>query len=171
MLQGGTWLNNAEYLKYIDHTWQKNTDEDMSAYANIEYLPRILHHVFSLKPVDFTEVNSGIITRTIILLKPILDSLHQDPPFTGIETAQVYPYQPVGNPEYNTSNYTATENITAGYIQARTQFGKFQVLGGVRVEATEQSNRNLTVDYPGFQQHFYYYTDWLPSLHLSYNFY
>jgi outer membrane receptor protein involved in Fe transport len=170
VLQGGSWLNNAEYLKYIDHTWQKNTDEDLSAYANIEYLPKIFHHVFSFKAGGLYRSKFRNNYQNNYTLKPILDSLHQDPPFTGIETAQVYPYQPVGNPEYNTSNYTATENITAGYIQAKTQFGKFQVLGGVRVEATEQSNRNLTVDYPGFHQHFFYYTDWLPSLHLSYNF-
>lgn len=170
VLPDGTWLNDAEYLKYVDHTWQKNTDQDISATANIEYLPRILNHSFSFKFGGLYRHKDRKNYQNDYTLKPILDSLHQDPPFTGILTAQVYPYQPVGNPEYNTSNYTANEDISAGYIEARTQVGNFQVFGGVRVESTEQSNKNLTVDYPGFQEHFYYYTDWLPSLHLSYNF-
>ena len=40
----------------------------------------------------------------------------------------------------------------------------------MRGESTAQSNRNLTVDYPGYREHFFYYTDWLPSLHVSYSF-
>jgi TonB-dependent receptor len=170
VVQGGSWLNNAEYLKYVDHTWQKNTDRDITVFANLEYLPKIYDHLFSIKVGGLYRHKDRVNYQNDYTLKPILDSLHQDPPFTGILTAQVYPYQPVGNPEYNTSNYTATENITAGYLQAKTQIGNFQVFGGIRVESTSQSNKNLTVDYPGFQQHFFYYTDWLPSLHLSYNF-
>ena len=170
VVQGGSWLNNAEYLKYVDHTWQKNTDRDITVFANLEYLPKIYDHLFSIKVGGLYRHKDRVNYQNDYTLKPILDSLHQDPPFTGILTAQVYPYQPVGNPEYNTSNYTATENITAGYLQAKTQIGNFQVFGGVRIESTAQSNKNLTVDYPGYQQHFFYYTDWLPSLHLSYNF-
>jgi TonB-dependent receptor len=170
VVQGGSWLNNAEYLKYVDHTWQKNTDRDISAFANLEYLPKIHDHLFSIKVGGLYRHKDRVNYQNDYTLKPILDSLHQDPPFTGILIAQVYPYQPVGNPEYNPSNYTANEDITAGYLQAKTLIGNFQVFGGVRVESTSQSNKNLTVDYPGFQQHFFYYTDWLPSLHLSYNF-
>jgi outer membrane receptor protein involved in Fe transport len=169
-LTGGGWLNNAEYLKYIDHTWQKNTDQDITVQANVEYLPIIHHHTFDIKVGGLLRNKYRKNYQNDYTLKPILDSLHQDPPFTGILTAQVYPYQPVGNPDYNTSNYTATERITAGYIQAKTLIGRMEILGGVRVEATEQSNWNPTVNYPGYQQHFFYYTDWLPSLHLSYNF-
>ena len=171
VLQGGGWLNNAEYLKYIDHTWQKNVDEDKSVYANIEYLFKINNHQFSLKGGGLFRDKFRNNYQNDYNLKPSLDSVtHQDPPFTGILTAQVYPYQPVGNPEYNTSNYTATERIIAGYLQTTTSIWKIQILGGIRVESTSQSNRNLTVAYPGYRQHFFYYTDWLPSLHLSYSF-
>lgn len=169
VLQGGSWLNNAEYLKTITHTWQKNVDQDYSAYANIAYNFRIHHHLFSMKAGGLYRSKYRNNYQNDYTLKPTLDSLHQDPPFTSVLTAQVYPYQPVGNPEYNTSNYTATERIVAGYVQAGTMVGNLQILGGVRYESTEQSNRNLTVAYPGYRQHFYYYTDWLPSLHLAYS--
>jgi len=169
VLQGGGWLNNAEYLKTINHTWQKNIDQDYSAYANIAYNFRIRHHLFGIKGGGLYRTKYRNNYQNDYTLKPILDSLHQDPPFTSVLTAQVYPYQPVGNPEYNTSNYTATERIIAGYIQASTMVGNLQILGGVRYESTEQSNKNLTVAYPGYRQHFYYYTDWLPSLHLAYS--
>ncbi|MEI7660877.1 MAG: TonB-dependent receptor, partial [Bacteroidota bacterium] len=170
VLQGGGFLNNAEYLKTITHSWQKNIDEDLSVYANIEFLPLIRHHQFSVKAGGLFRNKFRNNYQNDYTLKPMLDSLHQDPPFTGVMTAQVYPYQPVGNPEYNTSNYTATEMIQAGYLQVKTMIGKLQLLGGVRFESTTQSNRNLTIDYPGYRQHFFYYTDWLPSVHMSYAF-
>lgn len=168
--QGGSWLNNAEYLKYIDHTWQKNIDEDLMGTVNIEYLPRLFHLPFSIKAGGLFRKKFRNNYQNDYTLKPILDSLHQDPKFNGILNAQVYPYQPVGNPEYNTSNYTATERIASAYLQVKTEFYKFQILGGIRVEDTKQSNHNLTVDYPGFRQHFFLYTDYLPSLHISYSF-
>ena len=164
----GSYVDNAVYLNSITHTWQKNTDRDFSAMANLEYKPILFGKLFSIK--------AGILYRDKLRnnyqndysLRNSLNSNNQISPYTGIQNVHVYPYQPVGNPEYNTSNYTATENITAYYLQAKTNFGALQILTGARIENTVQSNTNKTVDYPGYKQHYFYYTDVLPSLHLTY---
>ncbi|MCD8292971.1 MAG: TonB-dependent receptor [Prevotellaceae bacterium] len=66
-------------------------------------------------------------------------------------------------------NYDATEKIGAGYGQLRYTRGRWQVVGGLRVEHTDQG---YTLLYPtegargeGSQR----YTDFLPDVHIRYN--
>jgi len=75
-----------------------------------------------------------------------------------------------GNPVNNPGNYKATENIEAGFIQFKTSIGKLQILTGVRMEFTYQTNfhsETQNVQVP-FTKNRYSYYDLLPSLHLNY---
>jgi len=165
---GGGYVDNAVYLNNITHTWQKNTDRDFSGMVNLEYKPLLFKKLFSFKAGALYRDKLRNNYQNDYNLLNTLNSNNQISTYTGIQNAHVYPYQPVGNPEYNTSNYTATENITAYYLQTKTNVGALQILTGVRMESTVQSNTNKTVDYPGYKQHYFYYNDLLPSLHLTY---
>lgn len=76
--------------------------------------------------------------------------------------------------EFLAGNYTAEENIVAGYIQADQNFGDLKVLAGVRIERTSfdyvgnevLDEETLVREITGSDD----YTNVLPSLHLRYNF-
>ncbi|NTV45489.1 MAG: TonB-dependent receptor, partial [Chlorobiales bacterium] len=69
------------------------------------------------------------------------------------------------------TDYTARENVYAGYVQAKTQFGKLMVLGGVRYEYTDVDYESSyldedlgKVDISGKNNYSYI----LPMIHLRY---
>lgn len=65
-------------------------------------------------------------------------------------------------------NYDATEKTSAGYVQFKTVDRPLEVVGGVRVEHTNQGYAvkfPIGEDFPTGSQ---IYTDYLPSLHLRY---
>lgn len=75
--------------------------------------------------------------------------------------------------EYLAENYTAEENITAGYLQLDQNIGNLKVLAGVRIERTSfdyvgnevENEENLIREVTGSDD----YTNVLPALHLKYN--
>jgi len=96
-------------------------------------------------------------------------------PFTGIGNVPLYfqtPGQATGAVNAQSANdYTAHEKVGAGYLQAKFMvLERLQVLGGVRVENTQQDYNTAlpltsTVGSMGTIQ----YTDVLPSVHLKYS--
>lgn len=76
--------------------------------------------------------------------------------------------------EFLAGNYTAEENITAGYIQMDQNIGNLKVLAGVRIERTSfdyignevEDETTLVQEVTGSDD----YTNVMPSLHLKYNF-
>jgi len=73
--------------------------------------------------------------------------------------------------QVNTNTYTVTEDVRAGYIQAKyTFFNKLQVLGGARLEMTSQNYIELTepsASFVGLTGTKSYY-DLLPGIHIKY---
>jgi len=96
-------------------------------------------------------------------------------PYTGIANVPLYfqtPGQATGAVNAQSANdYTAHEKVGAGYLQAKfTVLERLQVLGGVRVENTQQDYNTAlpltsTVGSMGTIQ----YTDVLPSVHFKYS--
>jgi len=147
--------------------WEHNSDRDISAYLNFTYAQMLgnmqleytagglyrdkkrtnFYNNYQLRPsnpfalygVDFTEYSQ--IKWTI------------QNPRGAVATAL---------------NYDASEQIKAGYLQFKAESKRFEVLGGVRIEATDQGyNMRFPIgeDRPEGSQ---LYTDFLPSLHLKY---
>jgi TonB-dependent receptor len=94
-------------------------------------------------------------------------------PFDGVLTPDKFQFNGVtaaqGSPK-NPLNYDATEKISAYYFQADVKFtDKLSVLGGVRVENTEQTwetAQDPTLTYGAIGS--ITYTDYLPSVHFKY---
>jgi hypothetical protein len=149
--------------------WRNNSDKDASGYANFIYSPTIakikteisVGGLYRHKDRDnyyneyeLTSKGSGVQTFT--------DIYNASYEFSKAEKAK-------GNP-VNSNRYTSTENIAAGYAQAKFMATKkLQVLGGVRIENTNQ--HYTTAIPPGSIDDIYghiWYTDILPSLHFKY---
>ncbi|HWK07734.1 MAG TPA: TonB-dependent receptor [Puia sp.] len=155
----------------MSRTWQHNKDQDYAGYANLAYKPTI----FS-REVEFS--TGGLYrykTRDNYYNKYDLQSTAQaNTPFTTLAAVPLYfqtKEDATGAVNATTANtYTAHEKIAAGYIQAKFMLLKaLQVLGGVRVENTQQDYTTalpLTSTAEPFGT--IHYTDVLPSVHLKY---
>jgi len=161
------------YLNYrgcVSRVWQHNTDEDKTAYLNLKYKTTVFDHFFDFKlggMARFKYRNNYANEYTFDA--PIADTPNPDMN-TVIVTQNTNVQQANGNPVNNPGNYKAKENIEAGYIQLKTGFGKLQLLTGVRMEFTNQTNfhsETQNVQNPFTANHYSYY-DLLPSLHLNY---
>ncbi|MGG9961824.1 TonB-dependent receptor domain-containing protein [Ferruginibacter sp. SUN106] len=149
--------------------WRNNSDKDLSGYANFIYTPTLAKTKVELSAgglyrhkerdnyyneYELSSKGSGVQTFTDIY------SAAYD--FSKAEKAK-------GNP-INPNCYNSSENIAAGYVQAKLMATKkLQVLGGVRVENTDQ--HYTTAIPPGSIDDIYghiWYTDVLPSLHFKY---
>ena len=161
------------YLNYngcVTRTWQHNTDEDKTAYLNLKYKTNLFNHYFEFKVGGMTRSKF----RNNYANEYVFDAPINNPPNPDIATVDLTQnrnaQQRNGNPLNNPGNYKATEDIQAGYVQLKTNIGKLQILTGVRMELTYQTNyhsetQNVQVPYTANR---YSYYDLLPSLHLNY---
>lgn len=161
------------YLNYdgcVTRQWQHNTDEDKTGYLNLKYKTSIFDQNFEFKTGGMARIKY----RNNYINEYTFDAPINNPGNPDMNTVEVTQnrnaQQRNGNPINNPGNYKATENIEAGYIQLKTNFGKLQVLTGVRMEFTYQTNfhsETQDVQVP-FTKNVYSYYDLLPSLHLNY---
>jgi outer membrane receptor protein involved in Fe transport len=153
---------------FLTSVWQHNKDQDLAGYGNITYKPTLLH-----REVEF--IAGGLYrykTRDNYYNKYDLQS-DTAGKFTSVGATPRY-FTPAdyatGNiTAINANNYTAHEKIAAGYIQAKFMLiNALQVLGGVRVENTQQDFTTvMPVTFSG-QHGKIHYTDVLPGVHLKY---
>jgi len=161
------------YLNYtscVSRVWQHNTDEDKTAYLNLKYKTNIFDHFFDFKLGGMAKIKY----RDNYANEYTFDAPIDNPGNPDMSTVEITQnrnaQQRNGNPVNNPGNYKATENIEAGYVQFKTSIGKLQVLTGVRMELTYQTNfhsETQNVQVP-FTKNRYSYYDLLPSLHLNY---
>lgn len=157
-----------------ERRWEHNTDDDKSGYLNFKYksrnkdLPILLtaggvyrnkqrsnfFNQYDFRPYDETKP-SGTQTNLI----EGVDWQH----FSEIKFTVFNPYGSTGDP----LNYSASEKIVAGYLQAKLTTSKLELVTGARVESTKQGyylkNAVLGLQNEGAQK----YTDLLPSLNLK----
>jgi hypothetical protein len=161
------------YLNYngsLTREWQHNTDENKTAYLNLKYKTTLFDHFFEFKAGGmFRDKYRNNYANEYSFDAPIVN-----PPYPDMNTVVMRQngnvQQANGNPINNPGNYKATEDIEAGYIQLKTSFGKLQILTGVRMEFTQQTNFHSETQYVQvpFTRNVYGYYDLLPSLHLNY---
>ncbi len=158
--------DKKEFVSGMTRRWEHNSDKDLAAYLNLVYNNKLaglpyeistgglyrsktrdnFYNNYSFSPVtDFTYVNNEI------------DYNHVSWRITS----------PKGD-YTNPLNYKATELTTAGYVQLKLDVKRLQIIGGLRVEATNQGyalEYALGADRPEGNQ---IYTDLLPSVNLKY---
>lgn len=155
----------------VTHRWQHNTDQDWAGYGNLEYKPTLFNREVAFQLGGLYRYK----TRNNYNNEYDLQALNGGSPFTGLDNVDLY-FQATGQNKgsYTASNaqtYTAHEKVGAGYIQARFMLiRKLQVLGGVRVENTQDDyNTALPLTSTVGAYGTIHYTDVLPSVHLKYN--
>ena len=158
------------YTSCVTRVWQHNTDDDKTAYLNLKYKPLMFDHQFEIKAGGMARVKF----RNNYANEYTFDAPVINPPNPDLETIILRQdrndQQRMGDAVNNPGNYKATENIEAMYAQIKTNFGKLQVLAGVREEFTYQTNFHSETQYVLLPStaHKYRYYDMLPSLHLNY---
>jgi len=156
----------------MNRNWNHNSDKDLSAYLNITYSPKILNKQVALS-------FGGLIRHKVrdnyenqYTLDPVLVN-GAPQTFTDVNSAQYFfkvSDDGKGNVTAVTpSNYNIKEDISAGYAEAKLMATKkLQVLGGVRIEHTNEAFKTIMPDNFNAKEGTIYYTDVLPSLHLKY---
>lgn len=165
------------YLNYrdaIDRQWQWNNQDEISAYINVNLKSLISGHLYEFKFGGMERYKNLLnnendyqkdFTSTASYPNPDVITIFKENLLTWLNDQQL-----MGDAIYNSANFTATENIGAGYAMGKTSFGKLQLLTGIRVEATSMSNSHNGLDHGqkvrlSASQN---YIDFLPSLHLNY---
>jgi TonB-dependent receptor len=158
-----------ETINSVHHSWENTTEQDQQAFVNLHYTPTV-----AKRDIEFS---AGGMYR-----HKTRDNYYNDYKLTGL-SGKGATYNSImtdslaittgggkGTQPINDLTYTSYENISAGYVQAKTMLGKkLQVLAGVRVEHTHQ-HYEMAEDPKVFvgQNGTFDYLDVLPGLHLKY---
>ena len=163
----GNPIRGAQYINSVGYIWTRNSDRDLTGYVNLSYaiapnaevsvggMYRDKNRVNYYNDYSLSSVLPGAV-------KQIYTTINQ-------ATLSFFPIATALSDSANGNNYTAKEQIAAGYIQGKvTLADRWQLVGGVRVESTNQSylsqlpvtsaGKSGTIDY----------IDILPSAHLKY---
>ena len=159
----------------ITDIWQHNKDQDKAGYLNLTYTPTLFKETVEFETGGLYRYKTRTNYYNEYDLQPDLSG-SQSVPFTTINAMPRYfeSNGPSGDgtgnvTAINANTYTAHEKTGAGFLQAKFMAGRYlQVLGGVRVENTQQ---DYTTVMPLTFSNAYgtiHYTDVLPSIHFKY---
>ncbi|MEZ0539420.1 TonB-dependent receptor [Fibrella arboris] len=163
----GNPVRGAQYINSVNFIWTRNNDRDLTGYANLAY---------NLTPT--IELSAGGMYRdknrdnyyNDYSLATVLPGGDRQV-YTTIDQA-VLSFRPIStalSDSANGNNYTAKEQITAGYLQGKVTLAeRWQLVGGVRVENTIQSYISQLPETSAGKTGKINYLDVLPSLHLKY---
>lgn len=154
----------------INHVWQHNTDQDWAGYANLTYSPTILDQVVEFKGGGLYRYK----TRENYYNEYKLESkVSSGQPFNSIDQTPKYfetPATATGNlTAISPNSYTVHEKTADAYLQAKfTVLRKLEVLGGARIENTQQDFKTvMPITFNGAFGNIHY-TDLLPSVNFKY---
>ena len=160
-------VRGATYINSVGFIWTRNSDRDLTGYVNLSYTvaPNIDLSVGGM----YRDKNRDNYYNDYSLATVLPGGTRQV--YTTVDQAilsfrpQSYAYADSAN----ANNYTAKEKITAGYVQGKVTLAeRWQLVGGVRLENTNQSYvSQLPVTAEGKTGKIQY-LDVLPSLHLKY---
>ncbi|QHV95382.1 TonB-dependent receptor [Spirosoma endbachense] len=157
---------STRYIDNMSYIWTRNNDRDLTGYVNLTYM---LLPTFDVSVGGMYRAKNRDNYYNDYQLATVLPGGDRQV-FTSVDKA-IFSFRPesYAYPDStNANNYTAKEQITAGYIQGKYIRGNWQVVGGVRAENTNQSYvSQLPVTATGKTGHVSY-LDVLPSLHLKY---
>lgn len=157
---------STQYINDFSYIWTRNSDRDLAGYVNLTYalLPTLDVSVGGM----YRDKNRDNYYNDYQLSTVLPGGDRQV--FTSVDKA-IFSFRPdsYAYPDStNANNYTASEQVGAGYVQGKFAQGRWQVVGGVRAENTHQAYvSQLPVTATGKTGNISY-LDILPSLHLKY---
>lgn len=163
------FTSTPNYFDAITRIWQKNGNKDLAAYGNLSYKTGLGNQgSLELKVGGLYRHSTRYNLQNEYQLKPATEANGVKAAFTDIYSANWIVYNQTGSSASDLSNYTAYENITAGYGEFKLTTGMLDVIGGVREEATKQGYDTHPVVLDPKSNAKKTYTDVLPSLQLKY---
>jgi hypothetical protein len=165
--------DNGQY-SYITQTmsreWQRNTDKDLAGYLNMFYTPTIAGETVELDFGGMYRHKSRDNYYNPYSLKPASVNGSSRQVWTSYNNA-TYDFLPGSSMDnsMNPNTYISKEDVSAGYAQVKFNITKqLSVLGGARIEHTEQNFNTAVAETSPAKYGTVKYTDLLPSLHLKY---
>jgi outer membrane receptor protein involved in Fe transport len=155
----------ADKLQSMSRIWAHNSDKDYSAYFNLTKNMKVLNKALELKFGGLLRSKDRDNFYNAYSLSPNLGAL-----YTTINNAS-FIFNPAssGIPSVSGNNYTFKEKISAGYIQGKWQLtNQLEVLGGVRIEHTNQNYQTQLTKDVDARSGTITYTDLLPSVQFKY---
>lgn len=164
---GGNPIPGPRYIDNVSYIWTRNSDRDFAGYLNLIYtinsnaefqaggLYRDKHRTNYYNDYTLSSVLPGAVRQL----------------YTNINDATLsfYPVSTALSDSANGNNYVAKEQIAAAYLQGKITFAdRWQVLGGVRIEHTNQNYVSQLPETSVGKSGKISYLDVLPSLHLKY---
>ncbi len=159
--------SSTTYDKFgtMQREWLHNTDKDLAGYLNFTNSFKINSSTVELKFGAMLRNK----TRDNYYDSYTLNGKGGNPPplFTTLDSAK---YVTDPKPKVNGNDYQFTENVGAGFVQAKVQITKkLEVLGGFRIESTYQNYATALSDFKEAKSGTIKYTDVLPSLQFKYD--
>ncbi len=159
-----------DYLYNVSRIWQTSHNKDLSISGNLAYKMGVgKGSSMELKAGGLYRHSTRDNNQDFYTLKPVPTSgTGGKEPFTDIYAVNWLVYNVTGSTASDKANYTAYENIAAGYGEIKISFAHFDLSGGLRVEKTEQGydTHPVVLDIKSNAQKSY--TDALPSAQLKY---
>ncbi len=163
-----TFRQTPWYFDGITRSWQHNEDKDYNGIINLTYKLKVNENPWEIKVGGLYRQKDRANHQDDYNLKPSPNADGSKPFFTNIYTARWYVFNPSGSGNYNPNNYTAHENIIAGYAQIKIMLHRLDIFGGLRIENTDEG---FNINVPSLTQinsDAIVYTDLLPSVLLKY---
>lgn len=159
----------------ISRRWEHSDDKDYAGYLNLRYRLKLKHH-------RRLELAAGGMYRNkkrsnfnneywFTNREGTPNVLVYGVDFTDFSNIPLDVYNPQGSAS-NALTYDAHENIGAAYVQFDLQGRRWQLVGGVRMEHTDQGyalKYQSPIESLRVPDGSSVYTDWLPSLHFKYD--
>lgn len=159
-----TTRGTPDILKDMPRNWQHNSDKDWSGYVNLTKQARLLQRTLEIKAGGMARDKKRDNFYNSYDLNPLLPPGSSTQTFMTINAAQYTFKGSSPTPGLNGNNYTITEDIYAGYAQGKWQvLDKLELLGGLRVEHTEQKYNTWVGPENPARSGRIWYTDLLPS--------
>ncbi len=163
------FTSTPSYFDAVSRIWSKNGNKDLSANGNLSYTTDLgANKSLQIKVGGLYRHSTRFNTQNQYQLKPAPEANGVKSPFMDIYSANWIVYNVTGSLQSDASNYTAFEDITAGYGEFKLTLNKLDVVGGLRAEGTKQgydTNPVVLIQTSSAEKT---YTDLLPSIQLKY---
>ena len=161
--------STPDFLYNVSRIWDRSRNRDVTALGNVAY-KAILNTTSSveLKAGGLYRHSTRYNIQNQYTLKPLAGNGGEKTPFQDVYNSDFVVYNVSGSLQSDKANYTAYEDIAAGYGQFTFTANKFSATGGLRIENTNQGydTNPVVLDIRSNAQK--KYTDLLPSLLLKY---
>ena len=151
-------------LQSMSRIWSHNSDQDYTGILNLTKLVKWTGSKLELKTGFLSRSKSRDNFYINYSLSPILNQV-----FTSINNA-TYIFNPLsdGKPALNGNNYNFKEHVNAAYFQSKLKIGNhIELLGGLRIESTNQEYLTLLSKDVDARSGTITYTDLLPSFQVK----